>query len=341
MVDAPVAGGTLASTYVHANALNTLLTYDFLVPASDWSTILLAAAIAFVVGWLTLLIPLWACWIVPIVAGFGVWLGGALLANGGTLPDVGVWYGAILLSFVVAAGGKAAFEFAQRRRIAKLFSRYVPPSVARDLMDDNQAAALLEGEAVNATVLFCDIRGFTSLTSTLSPREVRALLDRYYDTLAPIILDHDGTVLGYVGDEIYAVFGAPAPLVNHERVAVECARAIHAARDELNRSLAELSIPPIAYGIGINVGDLVSAVVGSDVRQQYSVIGNSMNLGSRLCAQAAAGEIVVSEATFSALDETTPPWDPYTTTLKGIDGTPTLYRIRCADTVMRAQRRGR
>ena len=93
---------------------------------------------------------------------------------------------------------------------------------------------------------------------------------------------------------------------------------MHAAVDELNARLAEAGIPPVAYGIGINTGELVSTVVGSDVRRQYAVIGNSVNLGARLCAQAAAGEIVLSQATFDDLPDEPPQYTAYTTELKGI-----------------------
>jgi adenylate cyclase len=110
---------------------------------------------------------------------------------------------------------------------------------------------------------------------------------------------------------------------------------MQAAQTELNRRLGDAGIPPVSYGIGINTGDLVSAVVGSDVRRQYAVIGNSVNLGARLCAEAAAGEVVLSQATFNDLTEQPPAYRQYTTTLKGIEGTPTLYRIEGASTATR------
>ncbi len=188
----------------------------------------------------------------------------------------------------------------------------------------------MDGEHVRATVLFCDIRGFTPLTSKLTPRQVRTLLDIYYDVLSHVILGHGGTTLRYTGDEIYAVFGAPNPSTDHETVGVETAIAMHAALPEINRRLAEAGIPPLDFGIGMHTGDLVSTVVGSAVRRQYAVIGNSVNMGARLCAQAKAGEIVVSEVTFGALQFDTSGWEPYQAELKGIEGTPTLYRFHVA-----------
>ena len=161
------------------------------------------------------------------------------------------------------------------------------------------------------------------------------MLDIYYDVLSHVILEHGGTTLRYTGDEIYAVFGAPNPSTDHETVGVETAIAMHAARPEINRRLAEAGIPPLDFGIGMHTGDLVSTVVGSAVRRQYAVIGNSVNMGARLCAQAKAGEIVVSEVTFGADSQMdTSAWESYQAELKGIEGTPTLYRFNAtvADT---------
>jgi adenylate cyclase len=185
-------------------------------------------------------------------------------------------------------------------------------------------------------VLFCDIRGFTPITGTLDPPQVRTLLDCYYDVLSRVILEHGGTVLRYVGDEVYAVFGAPIPSRDHAATAVTCAGAMQGAQPEMNRRLGDAGIPPVSYGIGINTGDLVSTVVGSDVRRQYAVIGNSVNLGARLCAEAAAGEIVLSQTTFDDLDAKPSACSEFTTTLKGIEGTPTLYRIATTSTETRA-----
>jgi adenylate cyclase len=145
--------------------------------------------------------------------------------------------------------------------------------------------------------------------------------------LSHVILEHGGTTLRYTGDEVYAVFGAPTPLDSHEVAAVNAAQAMQAARLELGARLEAAGIPSIAYGIGVHSGDLVSTIIGSDVRAQYAVVGNAVNLGARLCGEARAGEIVISNATFSALDRTEI-WEAHTATLKGISGPLVVYRFQ-------------
>jgi adenylate cyclase len=320
-------GRGLPGVMTHVMAFNTMLTRAYLAPASRLSVLLWVFFLVLMIALAVQFLPVWVATIVTlaIAAGYVVYAF--------TRTDHGVVmnfvYPVLALFIAVPASGAVRYfaETRRRRRISRLFAQYVPPAVSQQLVDGTEADELLRGISVRATVLFCDIRGFTALTERLMPPQVRELLDIYYDVMSRVILERDGTVLRYVGDEVYAVFGAPVATDDHAAAALACAGAMHSVRDELNRRLAEAGIPPVAFGIGINTGDLISTVVGSDVRRQYAVIGNSVNLGARLCAQAAAGEIVISQATFDGLPAPPPEYTEYTTQLKGIDGTPTLYRI--------------
>jgi adenylate cyclase len=144
-------------------------------------------------------------------------------------------------------------------------------------------------------VLFCDLRGFTTMAESLEPGEVRDVLNAYYRATTRIVFDHGGTVMQYVGDEVFAVFGAPIPQAEAAATALRCAVAMQAAAGGLNEQLAGRGLPPVAYGIGLHRGQVVAAHVGNEIRRQYAVVGDPVNVGSRLCGQARAGEVVVSD----------------------------------------------
>ena len=123
------------------------------------------------------------------------------------------------------------------------------------------------------TVLFCDLRGFTALSENLEPAIVRVMLNHYYDRVTDIVLAMDGTLMKYVGDEVFAVWGAPLPSTDHPQRALECAIAIQELTPDLNRELVEQGAPEVSFGIGLNTGEAVAAHFGGGRRRQYDVVG--------------------------------------------------------------------
>ena len=149
-------------------------------------------------------------------------------------------------------------------------------------------------------MVFADIRDFTPLTTSLPPARVRELLDRYYEYLVAIIHRHRGTVMQFVGDEVFAVFGVP---VADDTMATEALRSVrrNAGRGRRPRRPADgrwAAADP--FGIGVHCGTVVAAHVGTENRRQYAVVGEAVNIGARLCDRAAAGEILVSDRAWSA-----------------------------------------
>src|SRR5262249_60361978 len=112
---------------------------------------------------------------------------------------------------------------------------------------------------LDMTVLFCDLRGFTALSEKLPPSTVRTMLDHYYDRVTDLVLAMRGTLMKYVGDEVFAVWGAPIPSSDHPERALECAIAIQALTPDLNRELVEMGAPEVSFGIGLNTGEAVAA----------------------------------------------------------------------------------
>jgi adenylate cyclase len=303
LVPAPAGvSGQLPPVLVQANALNTLLTRHFLTPTSDTAMLLTVVGLAFVVALLVMALPLWLAPIPAISVGLGYWLFVANRFKHGHLLDLLYPLVAAVAAFVAATAWRIIDELARRRRVSKIFARYVPASVAKELTESDRAAVAAAGQRLNVAVLFCDLRGFTPVAARLEPHDVRALLDCYYERASRIILDHDGTVLRFVGDEVIGVFGAPLPQPGHIRVALLCARDLLAAAPALHAELAAKGLPPVEYGIGLHAGDVIAADIGSSAHRQYDLIGDTVNVGSRLCNHAQRSELIFSQQVMSEAD---------------------------------------
>jgi adenylate cyclase len=169
----------------------------------------------------------------------------------------------------------------ERRRTRAIFGRYVSPSVMEELLKNPDLAAL-GGQRRDVTVLFADIRGFTSYSENKPPEEVVARLNTYLDEMTGIVFHYGGTLDKYLGDGLMAVFGAPLVLDHHAANAVSCALEMQRAADKLNNKWQAEGQPPLQIGIGINSGSVLVGNVGSHERMDYTVIGEDVNLASRL-----------------------------------------------------------
>jgi len=191
---------------------------------------------------------------------------------------------------------------AERDRVRNLLGMVVSPEIATQLL---QSDLKLGGEEREVTILFCDLRDFTSFSEKMPPTEVLALLNRYLDRMSGIIEQHGGVIDKFIGDAIMALFGAPVALPDAASRAVAAARDMARALDVLNTELRAEGKPVLVFGIGINTARVVAGNMGSKTRLNYTVIGDGVNLASRLEGltkePAYATPIIVSEATLSAI----------------------------------------
>ena len=194
----------------------------------------------------------------------------------------------------VMAHKRIADQEVQRRALA----RFLAPEVV-ELIAKNPEGIRLGGVNQKVTMLFCDIRGFTSMSETMAPEKVVEILNEYFSRVTDVIFDHGGTLDKYIGDAAMAIFGAPLSKGNDAANAVNAAIAIQKMIAELNRDAAERGHPELKIGVGINTGVVTAGNIGSSKRLDYTVIGDSVNLASRMCGQAAAGQILVTESTFN------------------------------------------
>ena len=187
-------------------------------------------------------------------------------------------------------------------RTRNTFGRFVTPSVARTIIDREEAGKLaLGGEEKRVTVLFGDIRGFTTISEGLTPGILLGHLNRYFDGMVDIVNRYEGTVNKYNGDNIMVLWGAPLEVRGQGRKAVECAL-------EMQRWIVaerEKGGPDVSFGFGINTGPVVAGFLGAKGRMEYTVIGDTANVASRLTSAdiARRDQVVVTGETLGELGD--------------------------------------
>jgi adenylate cyclase len=264
----------------------------------------------------TLLLP-FAWWVVrrPPLAAFALallWLSlppiaAALLFQQQTLfsPSAGV--AAILAMITLATVARLSHVGRERMRITRLFSHYLSPKLVERMAASGRMPEL-GGESVEATVLFSDIRGFTTLSEQLPATEVVALLNRYFDRACDVIDRHEGSIDKFIGDAIMVEFGAPVDNCHHASnalaAALELVDVAAGMREWLASRYPDKELQPFRIGVGIHTGELVFGNIGSRRRMEFTAIGDAVNLASRLegMSKTIGCEIVVSEATWQQAD---------------------------------------
>ncbi len=216
---------------------------------------------------------------------------------------------AILHTWLVGSAWIAFTEGRERRRVRTMFGQYVSPAMLEQLAEssgDHLTAGV--GTTEELTILFSDVRGFTSLSEVLPAEQVVDLLNIHLSTMVEIIFQYQGTLDKFIGDAIMAFWGAPIRLDHHADQAVKSAIVMAREMDTVNARLAEKNYPPIAIGIGLNTGPMVLGNIGSEKKLDYTVIGDNVNLGSRLegLTKPYGCPIVISEYTYHALSEAIP-----------------------------------
>ncbi|VAW68507.1 Adenylate cyclase [hydrothermal vent metagenome] len=172
-------------------------------------------------------------------------------------------------------------ESRNKRHLTRLFGQYVPPELV-DEMSRSQKEINLDGEIRNMTVLFTDVRGFTTLSEKMEPKELTAFINAFLTPLTHVIHHNQGTIDKYMGDAIMAFWGAPLKDPHHARNALNAGMEMLQAIKQLNKELLTQGKAEIKIGIGINTGDMNVGNKGSEFRVDYTVLGDSVNLGSRL-----------------------------------------------------------
>ncbi|HKR05144.1 MAG TPA: adenylate/guanylate cyclase domain-containing protein [Bacteroidia bacterium] len=202
----------------------------------------------------------------------------------------------------------------EREKTLELFKRYVPSSVIEKLLKDDDDSTIFDGELRDVSVLFCDIRDFTEISSDLNPRDVVKILNEFYTVMSHSINQYNGFVNQYVGDEILAVFGAPLSYPENHSNAVFCALDMIKRLSLINDKFSSLINRKIEVGIGINAGEVITGNMGSRDKISYSLIGDTVNTAKRIesLTKGHQNAILIKDSLYNKVGHLfiTKSWDP-------------------------------
>jgi adenylate cyclase len=280
--ETPFSGGKMPGIQVHAAVADDLLSNRFLAPAPGSVRVISVAVAGLAVGALAAVVPAWWASLATafVAAGF--------VAVATRLFAGGLWVELTqpLLAAAVALFGGVVYQYffegREKRKMKRLFGQYVSKDVYAQLVAHPELARL-GGQRRDMTVLFSDIRGFTTLTEKGQPEDIVHMLNEYFTRMVEIVFRHKGTVDKFVGDMVMALFGAPLEDPLHADHAVEAAIDMMDELRKLNAAwVAEGRDVKVDIGIGVNTGPMIAGNIGSAQIMSYTVIGDAVNLGSRL-----------------------------------------------------------
>ena len=298
----PFAEGKMPGMQVHANIIDDLLSQRFMRPIGTGRNLLVLAGCALAVGVAGTAFAVWPAAGIAALVILAIAWASVLRFGQGAWMEVAT----PVLAVAFAMFGSTAYQYfvegREKRQVKRTFSRFVSKDVYEQLVAD-PASARVGGARRDMSVLFADIRGFTTFTERGKPEEVVSQLNEYLSRMVEVVFAHRGTVDKFVGDMVMALFGAPLADPDHADHAVEAALGMLDALKDQNARWAAEGRPPLEIGVGVNSGDMVAGIIGSDTVMSYTVIGDAVNLGSRLESlnKEYGTRLIVSEGTRARL----------------------------------------
>jgi adenylate cyclase len=273
--------GSIPGTMIHATITDQLLSSVFIAPAGWPLQLGVLFACAALVAILTVALPMRVGFVATVLAAAGV------TALGFVLFGRGVWLSLIepFLAIALSSTGGLAWQYfvegREKRQVKRLFSRYLSKDVYEQVLK-NPSLAELGGRRREMSVLFSDMRGFTTLSERGDPEALVQQLNEYFTRMVEIIFEHQGTLDKFVGDMVMALFGAPLDDPDHADHAVRTALAMTRGLADLNERWRAQGRPTLGIGIGVNTGEMIAGTIGAETVRSYTVIGDAVNLGARL-----------------------------------------------------------
>lgn len=288
---------------IHANIIDNVLSNSFLSRPSDFVNLLVMLIFSLVIG---LLVPrlkpiIGAVFTLEVLILYG--LVAIYFFNYHRLwLEVFRPFLVIISSYLFILVYRYITVDKEQKRTKQAFSHYVNASVVEEILKDPEKLKLW-GEDRVLTVLFSDIRGFTTISEQMEPQDVVSLLNEYLEVMTRVVFKYDGTLDKYVGDEIMAIFGAPLNQTDHAYRACLTALEMMKELKQLNLRLQSQGKPQLNIGIGINTGKMVVGNIGSELKKDYTVIGDNVNLGARLegTNKEFGTNIIISEFTYQLI----------------------------------------
>jgi adenylate cyclase len=278
----PVSKGIeMPGVEIHANTIQTLLERKFLRTQDIKKQVFSIGVVNLFTTILFLMIPVWLSTLILLVGTFLFVVMAVIAFNNGLLVNVFYIPFSYVFVYILTLMYKYLLEFRQRTYLKKAFSHYVSPQLVDHIIRDS-AALTLGGMKKEISVLFSDIQGFTNLSEKLKPEEVVAMLNSYLEDMTKIVFENKGTLDKYIGDAIMAFWGAPLEDPEHAYHACLTAMNMHEKMEMIRQKFLKENGIELRMRIGINTGDMIVGNVGSSVRFDYTVIGDNVNLASRL-----------------------------------------------------------
>jgi adenylate cyclase len=319
---------------VHANVIHSILAESFLRELSGWQMLLIEAVLLAVLFLLSFRFS-------SLAFSFGtVFLAGAYIV----VAMLSFFYGRVILDIVrplliigfamialivyryIMEEKEKMESLRQRDFIRDTFGRYLSSEVVEELLD-SPAGLKMSGENREVTFLVSDLRGFTALTSSLSPNQVIEIINRYFEHMIEIIARYQGTVNEFLGDGILSFFGAPLNAEDDPERAVACAVEMQNALAVVNVEQRRLKLPELAMGIGINTGEVVVGNIGSERRASYGAVGTPINAAYRIESFTVGGQILISPSTHDCIETDLTIRGTREVKFKGLDEPVTLYDV--------------
>jgi adenylate cyclase len=284
--------------YAHANITDMMLNGQELTIAQDWVifivTLILLAATAFITWRLkaiTSIVYLFSTTIVLLVAQYYIFKFNEIFIDP-VYPLVALYF-----SFLINIAIKTFFETKQKNYITKQFGRYISPDLVKEIASSGQEIQL-GGMNKELSLLFLDVRGFTTLSEKLKAEEVVGFLNMMFNLITEKALENHGTIDKFIGDAAMILFNAPLDVNHHEYYAVKTAYDIQKGMEAVRKDIQEKFGVVISVGIGIHTGEVVVGNIGSYLRVDYTAIGDNVNTAARIESQTTANQILVSEVTY-------------------------------------------
>jgi len=292
----PISPQKMYGVEIHANAMATILEQRYLVEATDRMTLLIVLLMVGILGFALPFLNLrWGA-LLSILLFIGYALAVFFSFDHGYILNILYPLLAVPIIYVTVLICRITSVQADRRETRDIFGKYVSPQVAHEILTLADTDRLkLGGVRREVTVLFSDIRGFTAMSEKMSPEAVVETLNRYLGIIIDCILANGGMINKFAGDSIMAIWNAPEDQEEHCRLAVKAALEAQQAAAKLPVGPEE---PRVQFGIGINTGPALAGSVGSEGRAEYTVIGDTVNLASRICANTPGGQIWIGPQTY-------------------------------------------
>lgn len=297
----PTPLGMMYGIEMHANALNTILMDNFIIEAPTWINLAILAAVLLIVAAVCSRLPsIWSFFITLVLLVGCFWGVNRAFDTRAYLVDFATPAIAAIVTFLAVVVYRVFTEERDKKQIRDTFGKYLSPKVVDQLA---QNPPELGGVDKELTVFFSDIRGFTTLSENMTPQELVNHLNEYLTVMTDMALDYGATLDKYMGDAIMCFWGAPIPQADHAVLACKCALRQMAALRELNAGWPEAKRFDI--GIGLNSGIMTVGNMGSKLRMNYTLMGDNVNLGSRLEAtnKEYGTGIIISENTYALVKD--------------------------------------